>query len=80
MDYWRRAAGISRLQRMRNERVREILRVDGNILEDKRKKQLIWHGHVKRMEEERLHKQLFEWHAEGRSRRGRLERHGNRIS
>jgi hypothetical protein len=49
MDYWRRAAGISRLERIRNERVREIMRVDGNIVEDIRKKQLIWYDHVKRM-------------------------------
>jgi hypothetical protein len=41
MDYWRRAAGISRLEKIRNERVREIMRVDGNIVEDIRKKQLI---------------------------------------
>jgi hypothetical protein len=34
MDYWRRAAGISRLERIRNKRVREIMRVDGNIVED----------------------------------------------
>jgi hypothetical protein len=47
MDYWRRAAGISRLERIRNERVREIMRVDGNTVENMRKKQLIRYGHVK---------------------------------
>jgi hypothetical protein len=55
MDYSRRAEGISRLERKRNERVREIhMGVGGNIIEDIRKKQLIWYGHVKRTEEERL--------------------------
>jgi hypothetical protein len=34
--------------------------MDGNIVEDLRKKQLIWYGHVKRMEEECLPKQLLE--------------------
>jgi hypothetical protein len=45
--------------------------LDGNVVEDIRKKQLIWYGHVKRMEKERLPKQLLEWRAEGRRRRGR---------
>jgi hypothetical protein len=71
MDYWRRPAGISRLDRKRNERVRKIMRVDGNIVEDIRKKQLILYGHVKRMEEERLPKQLLECNAEGRRCRGK---------
>jgi hypothetical protein len=70
MDYWRRVAGISRLERIRNERVREIMRVDGNIVEDIRKKQLILYGHLKRMEEERLPKQLLECYAERRRCRG----------
>jgi hypothetical protein len=71
MDYWRRPAGISRLERKRNERVRQIMRVDGNIVEDIRKKQLILYGHVKIMEEERLPKQLLEWYAERRRCRGK---------
>jgi hypothetical protein len=71
MDYWLRAAGISSLEKIRNERVGEIMRMDGNIVEDIRKKQLIWYGHVKRMEEVLLPEQLLEWHAEGRRCRGR---------
>jgi hypothetical protein len=70
MDYWRRVVGISRRERIRNENVREIIRADGNIVADIRKKRLIWYGHVKRMEEELLLKQLLEWRAEGRRRRG----------
>jgi hypothetical protein len=34
MDYWRRAAGISRLERILIERVREIMGVDGNIVQN----------------------------------------------
>jgi hypothetical protein len=34
MDYWRTAAGISRLERIRSERIREVMRVNGNIVED----------------------------------------------
>jgi hypothetical protein len=46
------------------------MRADVNTVDDIRKKRLIWYGHVKRMEEERLPKQLLEWRAEGRRRRG----------
>jgi hypothetical protein len=34
MDYWRRAAGISRLEGIRIERVREIMEVGGNIIQN----------------------------------------------
>jgi hypothetical protein len=32
MDYWRRAAGISRIERIRNDRGREIVTEQGNIV------------------------------------------------
>jgi hypothetical protein len=38
MDYWRRAAGISCTERIRNEIVKDIMRVDENIVDDVRKK------------------------------------------
>jgi hypothetical protein len=47
------------------------MRADGNIEENTRKEQLIWYGHVKRMEEEHLPMQLLVWNAGGRRRRGR---------
>jgi hypothetical protein len=47
MDYWQTATGISRLERIGNERVREIMRVVGNKVENIRKKQLIRYDHVK---------------------------------
>jgi hypothetical protein len=45
--------------------------MDGNTVDDIRNRQLLRYGHVKRKEEERLAKQLLEWQAEGRRRRGR---------
>jgi hypothetical protein len=37
MDYWRSVAGTSCLERIRDERIREIMRMDGSIVEDTRK-------------------------------------------
>ena len=71
MDFWRRSAGISRRERIRNEKVREIMGVEKDIVHDIRSKQLVWYGHVRRMADDRLPKQVFDWVPPGRRRRGR---------
>ena len=71
MKCLRSMAGVSRLDRIRNEEVRErtgvgrelATRVDSNVLR--------WYGHVERMENERLTKRVVMAKAEGRSARGR---------
>lgn len=71
MDFWRRSAGRSRIERIRNERIREIMGVKSNIVNDIRTKQLIWFGHVQRMPDNRIPKKIFKWTPQGRRRRGR---------
>lgn len=71
MDYWRRSAGKSRLERIRNERIREVMGIKHTIVEDIKIKQLKWYGHVQRMSTERLPKQILQWTPTGRRRRGR---------
>ncbi|XP_045464709.1 uncharacterized protein LOC123673965 [Harmonia axyridis] len=71
MDFWRRSAGRSRTERIRNERIREIMGVKSNIVNDIRTKQLIWFGHVQRMPDNRIPKKIFKWTPQGRRRRGR---------
>lgn len=71
MDYWRRAAGKSRLEKVRNERIRELMHVKHTMVEEIKIKQLKWYGHVQRMTPERLPKQILEWTPTGRRRRGR---------
>jgi hypothetical protein len=56
MDVLRRSARKSRLERIKNENIKEIMGVKQkpdiiNIIE---KKRLQWYGHVKRMQEDRL--------------------------
>jgi len=41
------------------------------LLDDIKAKQLQWYGHVQRMEEGRLPKEVTKWHPPGRRKRGR---------
>jgi hypothetical protein len=73
MDVLRRSAGKSRLEKIKNENIKEIIGVKGkpdiiNIIE---KKRLQWYGHVKRMPEERIPKLILEWVPEERRKSGR---------
>lgn len=74
MDFWRRAAGRSRMERITNNRIREIMKVDRTIMDDIKNKQLIWFGHVQRMPETRLPKQALQWKPGGRRKQGRPRR------
>lgn len=74
MDYWRRAAGKSRMDRVTNERIREIMNVKHTIVEDIKDKQLVWFGHVQRMTDLRIPKQIMQWKPGGRRKRGRPRR------
>jgi len=69
MDVLRRSARKSRMERIKNEQIKEIMGVKGkpDII---RKKMLQWYGHVKRMPEERIAKLIMEWIP--RKRRKRL--------
>lgn len=77
MDYWRRAAGISRRDRVRNTRIREIMDAGRDIVEEIEKRQLLWYGHVERMGNNRLPKKAMEWQPRERRKRGRPRRGWN---
>ena len=47
------------------------MNVARSILEDIKTKQLQWYGHVQRMEEGRLPKEVMKWSQPGRRKRGR---------
>lgn len=49
-------ARIARLDRIRNEEVKQIIDTKGFIVEDISRKQLILYGHVERMNSNRLQK------------------------
>lgn len=71
MDVFRRSLGISRRQRIRNEDVRLQMGIEGSLITDIERKQLVWYGHVQRMEEKRLPKKVMNWMPPNRRKRGR---------
>ena len=73
MDVLRRSARKSRLERITNEHIKEMMEVkeDPDIIDIIERKRLQCYGHVKRMQEERLPKLIMEWIPEERRKRGR---------
>jgi hypothetical protein len=56
MDVLMRSARKSRLERITNEHIKEMMEVkeDPDIIHIMERKRLQWYGHVKRMQEERI--------------------------
>jgi len=56
MDVLRRSAKKSRMERIKNEHIKEIMGVKKkpDIIDIIERKRLQWYGHVKRMQDERL--------------------------
>jgi hypothetical protein len=49
------------------------MNVARSLLNDFKTKQLQWYGHVRRMEEGRLPKEVVKWHPQGRRKPGRTK-------
>ena len=74
MDVLRRSARTSKLDRKTNEYIRGKMDAQDTILDEITRKQLIWYGHVERMDPTRLPKIMIHWKPEGRKKRGRPRR------
>jgi hypothetical protein len=70
MDFWRRSARISRKDKIKNIVIKQKMNVERSLLDDIISKQLQWYGHVHRMEEGRLPKEVMKWRPPGRRKRG----------
>ena len=71
MDVLRRSARKSRMERVKNEDMKEIMGVKGKPdIIDIEQKRLQWYGHVKRMPEERIPKLIMDWMPQERRKRG----------
>ena len=71
MDFWRRSARISRKDKIRNTIIKQKVNLTRSLLGDIKTKKLQWYGHVQRMEEGRLPKEVMKWRPPGRRKRGR---------
>jgi hypothetical protein len=71
-DMLRRSARKSRMERINNEHIKEIMGVKGtpDIIDIIEKKRLQLYGHVKRMPQDRIPKLIMEWIQEERRKRG----------
>jgi hypothetical protein len=73
MDVLRWSARKSRMERVKNEDIKEIMGVKGkpDIIDNIEQRRLQWYGHVKRMPEERIPKLIMDWIPRERRKRGR---------
>jgi hypothetical protein len=72
MDFWRHSSRVSRKDKTRNTIIKQKMNVTRSLL-DIKTKQLQWYGHVQRMEEGGLSKEVMKWRPLGRRKRGRLK-------
>jgi hypothetical protein len=70
MKFLRGILGKTRRDKIRNDDIREQLKVD-NIKHDMERKRLKWYGHVMRMADEKIPKKMLEMKLRGRRPRGR---------
>ena len=59
MDYLRRSARVSRLQKISNTAIRSKMQAEQSILNRIKRMQLNWYGHLLRMAEEVSHSVLY---------------------
>jgi hypothetical protein len=70
MDALRRSARTSKLDRKPNEIIRGKMDAQDIILDEITRKQIIWYGHVERMDPTRIPKIMIHCEPEGRKKRG----------
>ena len=72
MGVLRRSARKSRLERIKNEYIKETMGVKGkpDIIDITAQKRLQWYSHVKRIPEERILKLIMDWIPQERRKRG----------
>jgi hypothetical protein len=71
MSFWRRCCGLTLEDNVKNDKIREIMETEVTMMDTTEAKQLKWYGHMKRMEQDRLPKKIYECTPIARKKRGR---------
>nr|CAI5853376.1 unnamed protein product [Callosobruchus analis] len=74
IDFLRRSCGKSRLERVRNSEIRHMMGKEQTVADEIERRQLVWFGHTKRMDENRWPRKVLEWIPPERRKRGRPRR------
>lgn len=77
MDYMRRSARVSQLQRIRNEEVRNRMMATETVVHRIEKRGLKWSGHLLWIEDTKRPKRIFQWSPSGRNKRERPRKSWN---
>lgn len=77
MDYLRRSARVSRIQRISNDEIRRRMKTTTTVIDRIKIRGLRWFGHLMRMNDNRWPKRVFCWMPPGRRKRGRPRRSWN---
>ncbi|XP_030763703.1 uncharacterized protein LOC115888211 [Sitophilus oryzae] len=77
MDYLRRSARVSKLDRVRNVVIRAKMDATQTIVDRVEQRGLKWFGHLLRMEHQRWPYRIYSWSPPGKRKRGRPRRSWN---
>jgi len=58
------------LEKITNDKIRKIMKVETTIAEEIQRRQLIWYEHVERMEDTRIPKHILKWTTTEKRKRG----------
>lgn len=73
----RRSDRVSRVERIRYEKIRRWMNEEETVMEEIERRNLVWYGHVRRMEPQRWPQRLWKWTPPPEKRkRGRPPREG----
>ena len=74
MDYLRRSCQLRRVDRVRNETIRDMMGIEKYIVDEVQRKQLVCYGHTCRIDKERIPNRVLQWTPSEKRRRGRPRR------
>ncbi|KAK7794664.1 hypothetical protein R5R35_003782 [Gryllus longicercus] len=77
MMFWRRCCKHSLLDKIRNDEIRNKMKVQTTLNDTIEMRQLKWYGHMRRLKSDRLPQKVWEWIPNRRRYRGRPRRTWN---